>query len=65
MKTYLDGPGLQYILEKLYSKFLEKEDKNNKVVSISSSSTDDEYPSAKAVYDAIQAVYDLIQNGGK
>lgn len=65
MKTYLDGSGLQYILEKLYNKFLEKEDKSNKVVSISSSSTDDEYPSAKAVYDAIQAVYDSIQKSGK
>lgn len=31
----------------------EKEDSGNKVTSISSSSTDTEYPSAKAVYDAI------------
>lgn len=32
-----------------------KEDVSNKVTSISSSSTDTEYPSAKCVYDAIQA----------
>lgn len=32
-----------------------KEDTSNKVTSISSSSTDTEYPSAKCVYDAIQA----------
>ena len=31
-----------------------KEDKSNKVTSMSSSSTDTEYPSAKAVYDALQ-----------
>lgn len=30
-----------------------KEDKNNKVTSISSSSTDEEYPSAKCVYDIV------------
>lgn len=33
-----------------------KEDKSNKVTSISSSSTDTEYPSAKAVYDYIQSL---------
>jgi 3-methyladenine DNA glycosylase AlkC len=32
-----------------------KEDKSNKVTSMSSSSTDTQYPSAKAVYDAISA----------
>lgn len=32
-----------------------KEDVSNKVTSLSSSSTDTEYPSAKCVYDAIQA----------
>ena len=34
-------------------KLSDKEDVNNKVTSISSSSTDTQYPSAKAVYDAI------------
>lgn len=33
-----------------------KEDKSNKVTSISSSSTNTEYPSAKAVYDYIQSL---------
>lgn len=33
-----------------------KEDKSNKVTSISSSSTDTQYPSAKAVYDYIQSL---------
>lgn len=34
-------------------KLSDKEDVNNKVTSISSSSTDTQYPSAKAVYDAL------------
>ena len=33
-----------------------KEDKSNKVTSLSSSSTDTEYPSAKVVYDSLQEV---------
>lgn len=33
-----------------------KEDKTNKVTSLSSSSTDTQYPSAKAVYDYIQSL---------
>ena len=39
--------------------FIKFEDANNKVTTISSASTDKEYPSAKAVYDAIQ------QSGGE
>lgn len=39
----------------------DKEDVSNKVTSMSSSSTDQQYPSAKAVYDAIQAI---IVSGG-
>lgn len=38
-----------------FAKKEEVETINNKVTSISSGSTDDEYPSAKAVYDAIEA----------
>ena len=37
-----------------------KEDEDNKVTSLSSSSTDTEYPSAKCVYDEINAINDLI-----
>ena len=36
-----------------------KEDKSNKVTSLSSSSTDTQYPSAKAVYDAIENTFNL------
>jgi hypothetical protein len=36
-----------------------KEDKSNKVTSISSSSTDTQYPSAKAVYDLISLIYPI------
>lgn len=44
-----------------------KESNTNKVTSVSSTSTDVQYPSAKAVYEAIQAMYgriiDLITSG--
>lgn len=40
----------------LSTKLNQKENTSNKVTSLSSSSTDAQYPSAKAVYDAIQAV---------
>ena len=36
-----------------------KEDKSNKVTSLSSSSTDTQYPSAKTVYDAIENTFNL------
>lgn len=39
-----------------------KEDKLNKVTSISSSSTDTQYPSAKCVYNSIKAVSDLVDS---
>lgn len=38
-----------------------KEDKSNKVTSISSSSTDTQYPSAKCVYDELEVKQDEIQ----
>lgn len=38
-----------------------KEDTSNKVTSISSSSTDTQYPSAKAVYDAVQDVVEVAE----
>lgn len=37
-----------------------KEDSSNKVTSLSSSSTNTQYPSAKCVYDEIDAINDLI-----
>ena len=37
-----------------------KEDKSNKVISLSSSSTDTQYPSAKCVYDLIGDVESLL-----
>lgn len=40
-----------------------KEDKSNKVTSLSSESTDDEYPSAKAVYDDVTQIYNSLSNG--
>lgn len=39
-----------------------KENISNKVVSISSSSTDDEYPSAKCVYDIVGDIETLLSN---
>lgn len=41
-------------LNDLNDRLVDAEDTSNKVTSLSSSSTDTEYPSAKAVYDAIQ-----------
>lgn len=38
-----------------------KEDKTNKVVSLSSESTDAQYPSAKCVYDLIGDVETLLE----
>ena len=37
-----------------------KEDKSNKVTSISSSSTDTQYPSAKCVYDLVGDIETLL-----
>ena len=37
-----------------------KEDKSNKVTSLSSSSTDTQYPSAKCVYDLIGDIESLL-----
>jgi len=39
---------------------LTKEDTSNKVTSLSSESTDEEYPSAKAVYDIVGNVESLL-----
>ena len=44
----------QNLIDDFADKINEKEKKSNKVTSLSSSSTNVEYPSAKAVYDALQ-----------
>lgn len=46
----------QNLIDDFADKINEKEKKNNKVTSLSSSSTHVQYPSAKAVYDAISEV---------
>lgn len=51
----------QNLIDDFADKINEKEKKSNKVTSLSSSSTNIEYPSAKAVYDAIN---DLDIGGG-
>lgn len=51
---YLDKTGLARLWNNIKSKLSNKEDKSNKVTSITSSSTDIQYPSAKAVYNALQ-----------
>ena len=38
-----------------------KEDKSNKVTSLSSSSTDTQYPSAKCVYDIVGNIVSLME----
>lgn len=40
-----------------------KEDKSNKVTSLSLNSTDDEYPTAKAVYDDVTNKYNALSDG--
>lgn len=46
----------QTVINNLANKINSKETKNNKTTSLSASSTDTQYPSAKAVYDAISEV---------
>ena len=52
-KKYLDNIGLAYFWNKLKNIFNSKEDSSNKVTTLSSSSTDTQYPSAKCVYDIV------------
>lgn len=46
----------QNLVDDFVDKINEKEKKSNKVTSLSSSSTNTQYPSAKAVYDALQDI---------
>ena len=61
---YLDKTGLARLWNNIKSKLSNKEDLSNKVTSITSSSTDIQYPSAKAVYNALQnnsnTIFDLV-----
>ena len=72
--AFLDNTGLSYLWGKIKayvsSAISGKEDSSNKVDSVDSTSTDDEYPSAKAVYDwisaekgAINGIAELDSNG--
>lgn len=59
---------IAHVLTDLNNRIEDREDSNNKVTSISSSSTHDEYPSAKCMYDRIVAIENrlsqLEQNQG-
>ena len=59
---YLDNNGLLYFWGKIkaYITSLGKEDATNKVTSLSSSSTDTQYPSAKCVYDLIGDIETIL-----
>ena len=62
-KKYLDLTGLERLkgkIEAMIPNISGKEDKTNKVTSISSSSTDEQYPSAKCVYDIIGDIESLL-----
>ena len=52
------GP-LIYRIQSIEERITEKEDKTNKVTSLSSSNTDTQYPSAKCVYDSINQSINL------
>ena len=50
---YLNQSGLSYFYNKIKNLLIGKEDNINKVTSLSSSSTNSQYPSAKCVYDLV------------
>ena len=47
------------IINNFAQKINEKEKKSNKITALSSSVTDSQYPSAKAVYDAVENTFNL------
>ena len=55
----VEGANLATLSQQLVQLLNAKEDLSNKVTSVDSSSTDDHYPSAKAVYDAIPSKIDM------
>lgn len=58
--AYLDSHGLETFWAKIKTLVSGKEDSANKVPSISSTSTDDQYPSAKCVYDVVGDIESLL-----
>lgn len=62
--TYINFPNLNYADKATLATDIDlefKEDKSNKVTSISSASTDTEYPSAKCVYDIVGNIESLLE----
>lgn len=51
----------QNLIDDFADKINEKEKKSNKVTSLSSSSTDTQYPSAKCVYDELETKINIIK----
>ena len=63
MSKYIDESGLNYLWGKVKATIPDisgKENTSNKVTSLSSSSTDTQYPSAKCVYDLVGDVETLL-----
>lgn len=54
---YLDKTGLARLWNNIKAKLSNKEDLSNKVTSIDSTSTNNQYPSAKAVYNSTTDIY--------
>ena len=60
MANYIGPTGLNYLWGKVKSLVSGKENTSNKVTSLSSSSTDTEYPSAKAVWDLVGDIETIL-----
>ena len=63
MSKYIDESGLNYLWGKVKAAIPDvsgKENTSNKVTSLSSSSTDTQYPSAKCVYDLVGDIETLL-----
>lgn len=63
MSKYIDESGLNYLWGKVKAAIPDvsgKEDTSNKVTSLSSSSTDTQYPSAKCVYDLVGDIETIL-----
>ena len=63
MSKYIDESGLNYLWGKVKAAIPDvsgKENTSNKVTSISASSTDTEYPSAKCVWDLVGDIETIL-----